>query len=309
MTHLKVIGAGSAGMHLAHAGRSLGWDVDIVDTDPAALKRLPTVFVARYGNCWDTTAVGLYRSGDEPHCGYDVIAIATPPRTHVALALEALKEDPRALLVEKPLCAPDQVEEAQALLGTQTYVGYTHILSAKGKAVTEAAGSLDVEFREHWDGPLGAHPWLTKPEDSYIGYWREGGGATSEHSHGINMWQHLARDMHGEVVRISAYMNYEDDYDSLSSMRLETDDGFGGYAIQDTTSKPTVKRATIVGLDNRTCAINFDKCNFKAELAHIISVPKNSPISVKHGWSTARLIAAAHASAQGGYPVCLDASP
>ncbi len=30
-----------------------------------------------------------------------------------------------------------------------------------------------------------AHPWLAGPQDSYLGFWRRGGGASGEHSHAI----------------------------------------------------------------------------------------------------------------------------
>ena len=36
---VKIIGAGSIGNHLAHASRSLGWQVDICDIDSRALVR------------------------------------------------------------------------------------------------------------------------------------------------------------------------------------------------------------------------------------------------------------------------------
>ena len=48
---------------------------------------------------------------------------------------------------------------------------------------------IDVEIREHWQGIFNAHPWLDGPQDSYLGFWKKGGGAISEHSHGINIWQ------------------------------------------------------------------------------------------------------------------------
>jgi hypothetical protein len=34
---VKVLGAGSIGNHLSNAARRLGWSVDMVDSDPAAL--------------------------------------------------------------------------------------------------------------------------------------------------------------------------------------------------------------------------------------------------------------------------------
>ena len=39
MFNVKIFGAGSIGNHLAHASRSLGWNVTICDVDQAALDR------------------------------------------------------------------------------------------------------------------------------------------------------------------------------------------------------------------------------------------------------------------------------
>ena len=52
--------------------------------------------------------------------------------------------------------------------------------------------TLDVEFREFWGGIFAAHPWLDGPQDTYLGFWKRGGGASGEHSHAINLWQHIA---------------------------------------------------------------------------------------------------------------------
>ena len=58
---VKVIGAGSIGNHLSHAARSLGWSVDLIDSDPAALERTRAqIYPSRYGS-WDE-AIGLFRS-------------------------------------------------------------------------------------------------------------------------------------------------------------------------------------------------------------------------------------------------------
>ena len=50
---VKVLGAGSIGNHLSNAARRLGWSVDLVDPDPAALERTRSkIYPSRYGN-WD----------------------------------------------------------------------------------------------------------------------------------------------------------------------------------------------------------------------------------------------------------------
>ncbi|MEE8125650.1 MAG: 3-hydroxyacyl-CoA dehydrogenase NAD-binding domain-containing protein, partial [Nitrospirales bacterium] len=53
MYSVKIFGAGSIGNHLAHASRSLGWNVTLCDLDPAALDRAKSmIYPTRYGK-WD----------------------------------------------------------------------------------------------------------------------------------------------------------------------------------------------------------------------------------------------------------------
>ena len=53
--------------------------------------------------------------------------------------------------------------------------------------------TIDVNFREHWGGIFAAHPWLSGPKDSYLGFWERGGGAIGEHSHAkFNLWQYFS---------------------------------------------------------------------------------------------------------------------
>src|SRR5688572_24467565 len=129
---VKIYGAGSIGNHLANASRFLGWAVDLVDTDKAALQRTQSdIYPKRYGK-WDD-AIGLFQSGSEPKGGYDLIFVGTPPDSHLSLARSAVREQPKAILVEKPLCPPD-LAGAQELLEESTaargpvFVGYDHVV-------------------------------------------------------------------------------------------------------------------------------------------------------------------------------------
>ena len=72
MTKVKILGAGSIGNHLSNASRSLGWQVDLCDTDPAALARTQNeIYPARYGK-WDD-GIRLFEYKDAPTSGYDLI--------------------------------------------------------------------------------------------------------------------------------------------------------------------------------------------------------------------------------------------
>ena len=266
MHRVKIFGAGSIGNHLANASRRLGWDVVICDVDPAALERTrEEIYPARYGSF--DPAIELYPADEAPQGGFDLIVIGTPPDTHLPLALRALEEGPRALLVEKPLCTPSakgpngleaaaELQRRAAEAGVAVHVGYDHVVGKAAKAGLRAAQrlsgalTLDVEFREFWGGIFAAHPWLAGPHESYLGFWERGGGASGEHSHAINLWQFLAHELGaGPVVEVTASLQYERDgvvdYDSLCLLNLRTEQGLLGRVVQDVVTSPPRKWARV----------------------------------------------------------------
>lgn len=356
MTRVKVIGAGSIGNHLSNAARRLGWQVDLVDNDPKALERTRAeIYPARYG-AWDPE-IGLHHAGEAPTGGYDFIFIGTPPDSHMPLALAALaalEERPRAILVEKPLCTPS-MEGAAALAagarerGIAVFCGYDHavapgVSAAVDPGTLEALGeplTLDVEFREHWQGIFNAHPWLAGPADSYLGYWRRGGGALGEHSHALNLWQRLALALgKGRVAAVSALIEYVEEggaaYDRLAALNLVTETGFMGRVVQDVVTRPPRKWARIQGRDgfvewhnalrpgeeaalvgNNEGVVEekpFPKTrpdDFIRELTHIETALRegteaDSPIALERALDTMLVIAAAHRSARSGETQRID---
>lgn len=261
---VKILGAGSIGNHMSHAASSLGWQVDLCDVSEDALARTrDSIYPGRYG-AWNE-AINLHLVEDAPRGVHDLIIVGTPPDYHVELAIDALAENPRAILVEKPLCGPgmDRAQELYEAVGqtsTKMFVGYDHVVGqAAEEAVAGAGGigtieTLDVEFREHWRGIFDAHPWLDGPADSYLGYWQRGGGAGGEHSHATNLWQAFAHAIGaGRVTRVSATMDYVSDgpteYDKLCLMTLETESGLIGRVVQDVVTEPPRKWARLQGVD------------------------------------------------------------
>ncbi|MCH8996930.1 MAG: Gfo/Idh/MocA family oxidoreductase [Proteobacteria bacterium] len=337
---IKIIGAGSIGNHMAHAARRMGWGVTLCDRDPAALARTRTdIYPGRYG-AWDE-AIELCQPGSEPKGGFDLIVIGTPPDSHIALALGALEERPGAILVEKPFCTPD-LEGAQGLYERATeadvavFTGYDHVLA---RSTREAEGivkdglgeilSLDVAFREHWAGIFDAHPWLDGPADTYLGFWERGGGASGEHSHALNLWQHFAHVAGaGRVVEVSASLDYMRtdgvDYDRACFLNLRTEQGLLGRVVQDVITTPPLKWARIQGSEKALewhCnagpqedtvttfgataeTMRFPKTrpdDFIQELSHIeaiLGAGGPSPISMERGLDTMLVVAAAHLSAR-----------
>lgn len=353
MTRVKVIGAGSIGNHLSNAACRLGWEVDLCDIDARALERTRTeIYPGRYG-AWDE-GIGLHHVDAAPRGGYDYIFIGTPPDSHMPLALAALEESPRAILVEKPLCTPS-LEGAAELharareAGVAAFCGYDHAVSQGVSAAVDpgtlgAIGeplTLDVEFREHWQGIFNAHPWLAGPADSYLGYWRRGGGALGEHSHALNLWQRFALALgQGRVATVSAAIEYVEEggaaFDRLAALNLVTETGFTGRVVQDVVTRPPRKWARIQGRDGFVEWLNalrpgeeaalignhdgvveeklFPKTrpdDFIRELSHIRDALENgaaadSPIALERALETMLAVAAAHRSARSGRTVRID---
>ncbi len=354
MFNVKVIGAGSIGNHMSHAARALGWSVTLCDKDPAALERTrSSIYPGRYG-AWDD-AITLTTADAAPRGGFDLVIVGTPPDSHLPLAAAALEERPRAILVEKPVCPPD-LEGAQAFhaaardAGVRAFVGYDHVVGAAARAAGEmiVAGqpgrpvTLDVEFREHWGGIFAAHPWLSGPEDTYLGFWRRGGGASGEHSHATNLWQHLALAAGaGRVASVTATLDYVSgktgEYDRLYLANLVTENGLAGRVVQDVVTKPPRKWARLQGDTGSVewhCGFapgcdaviatdaqahrdttRFEKTrpdDFILELSHVAAVidggEDSAALSLDRGLDTMLVVAAAHLSAREGRTVHIDYS-
>ncbi|RPH59380.1 MAG: gfo/Idh/MocA family oxidoreductase [Acidobacteria bacterium] len=352
---VKIHGAGSIGNHLSHASRSLGWAVDLCDIDPKALDRSKTqIYPARYGK-WDD-AIGLFASKEAPVGGYDLIFIGTPPDSHIALARAAVAEKPKAVLVEKPVCGPG-LESAQALLeeakaaGVAVFVGYDHVVGRASQLAGEILAqkglgeiaTIDVEFREHWGGIFNAHPWLAGPWESYLGFWKRGGGASGEHSHAANLWQHFAHLVGaGRIVEVQAMLDFvrdgRVDYDRLCLMTFCTEKGLIGRCVQDVVTEPARKWARVQGaggfvewwcgrepgVDTVTSAIQGRRNtaeqrvtktrpdDFIEELKHVAAAlasdPTASPIALSRGLDTVLVVAAAHRSFESGGRARIDYS-
>tara|TARA_B100002019_G_C21232057_1_gene580590 strand:+ start:95 stop:1156 length:1062 start_codon:yes stop_codon:yes gene_type:complete len=257
-----IFGAGSIGNHLANASRNLEWNVTIFDIDPKALKRTKQeIYPGRYLK-WDNS-IKLIDNLEELKISPDLIIIGTPPDSHISLALKALDYQPKAILIEKPLCPPSK-EGLEVLIDkshiseTKFFVGYNHVLGKASKTVDELIKkknfgeiiTIDVEFREHWGGIFSAHNWLKGPSDSYLGFYEKGGGATGEHSHAINLWQYFAKLTNfGEVNEVIATMQFNENdgckYDEIAAINLISNKKLIGRVIQDVVTKPSRKWARI----------------------------------------------------------------
>ena len=193
--------------------------------------------------------------------GFDVILIGTPPDSHLKIGLQVLKEEsPKVLQMEKPLCSPtleglrEFMDELKKHPDTKVVVGYDHIVAENTlktekvlkSGVFRDVGLMDCEFRSHWKNIFDAHSWLSGPKDTYLGFWKRGGGAGGEHSHGLNLWQHFSHILEkGRVKEVSAIFDYiEEDgalYDRSCFINLVTEGGLIGRVAQDVMTLPKKK--------------------------------------------------------------------
>lgn len=341
MTTVKVFGAGSIGNHLTHACRTLGWQVTLCDVDSEALRRTrEEIHPQRYGS-WDPE-IRLVHPDEVARENFDLVIVGTPPDHHIPIALAQLEQAaPRVLLVEKPLCPPDlkgclELQQAAAAKDTFVAVGYNHGLT--GNTIMAEAWLADHPIgdsitlrsmtREHWGGIFGAHPWLSGPADSYLGFSARGGGALGEHSHAIHIWQHFAGVLgQGRVKRVSAMLDMVDEagarYDRIAQLSVVTESGLVGSIEQDVVTQPPRKWLRVdgsqgfleweVGGDHdlvRTSheggdvqETRIDKTrpdDFLPEVEHIAQILSgdvaDSPISLERGLETMMVVAAAFKS-------------
>lgn len=265
MHSIRIIGAGSIGNHLANAARRRGFRVILTDIDPSALERTKKqIYPSRYGS-WDEE-IQLMDARDAASIPADILFIGTPPDSHVAIALDVLdRVTPRILLIEKPLAGPDlaglqALSDRAKAKGVFGAVGYNHCLGQNTR-IAEASlraknlgaiKTISARTREHWQGIFNAHPWLAGPHESYLGFSARGGGATGEHSHAINIWQHFAHVVGaGRVTEVSAVLDIVKretvDYDQSMFATFITKHGLVGDVIQDVVTQPPEKSARIQG--------------------------------------------------------------
>ena len=347
MTTVKILGAGSIGNHLAHGARQIGWQVAIVDVDPAALERTRSdIYPARYG-AWDEE-IRLATPDQINGEHFDVVILGTPPDTHLALALAEMRASrPKLMLIEKPLCPPDltpcaELVRVAAQHDVRVLVGYNHRLTEhtriavdwlKAHALGEIT-TLRAMTREHWGGIFAAHPWLSGPADTYLGFTSRGGGALGEHSHAINIWQYFAELAGcGRITEVACMLDEVEvegaSYDRIAQLSVRTDRGLVGTIVQDVVTRPAQKWLRLEGADGylewqvsvdaehdlvrmvgHDGSIREERVrktrpdDFRGEIEHMADLLKNpdqpSPIDLEAGMDTMRVIVAALRSAREG---------
>ena len=348
MTKVKIIGAGSIGNHLAHGCRQRQWAVTMCDIDAAALQRTrEDIYPGRYG-AWDEE-IRLAAPDELAGESFDVVIIGTPPDSHIPLALAEIEAHaPSVILIEKPLSPPD-MKGCDELLrrareaGTRVLVGYNHRLTPHTQRAAEwlaaqplgAITTLRARTREHWGGIFGAHPWLSGPADTYLGFTSRGGGALLEHSHAVNIFQYFARlTGQGRITEVSAMIDEVKadgaEYDRVAQLSVRTEGGLVGFIVQDVVTRPAEKWLRVEGEEgylewevnsgpgeDRVELRRHDEDgarqerfaktrpdDFRGEIEHIAELLEHpdaaSPISLEAGLETMHVIVAALSSSREG---------
>src|SRR5438105_1214480 len=149
MTGAVIVGTGFGCLTHVRALRAAGFDVvGLVGRDPAKTAARATRFDIPNALTSLDDALGLP--------GADAFTIVTPPHTHAALALQAIRAG-KHVLVEKPFAR--DTTEARAMLHAAEQAGIVHLLGAEFRW---AAGQALLNRVVH-DGAIGDPPPATSP--------------------------------------------------------------------------------------------------------------------------------------------------
>lgn len=269
---VKIIGAGSAGNHLAYAARQQGWQVYLYDRNHSALLRTQQeIYPTRYG-CWDDT-IQLCLEGNPRTEAFDLVVIATQAKNHLKLAIEELLTvRPNIILLEKPL-APVGDSNLPLLLqelkqsSTEILVGYNLNLIEISRRACQIIRSgrlgeiktIDVQFCEHLSYPAKAHPWLPDIRVRDICNSAAGGGACQEQSHALALWLLFAEAAQedkaawqGNAIQVRAQQKVQHladgrYFDESTVIDLTSHSGLRGKVEMDLLADPPIKQAVVTG--------------------------------------------------------------
>jgi predicted dehydrogenase len=240
MKEVMIIGAGSAGTHLAHAAHTIGLEVKVHDINPEAGDRMRATAIDRYYKPFPFT---FHNKIEDSPC----YIIATPPDTHYAIAEQLQYE---LMIVEKPLCPIAQVADFQKIKGVIA-VNYNHLFSPAYQYFKQlmllnqdrgAKASITAIWRESLNHILRAHPWITEPETHYLTDYTRGGGSAYEHSHGLAFVVDMLNIT--ETPELSAEIKYEGKCDIEMVIRMRR--GIMDIASEtDFTTDRTVKKVRV----------------------------------------------------------------
>ncbi len=217
---IKIIGAGSAGNHIAYALTTLKKIKRIIITDINfnALKRSKKeIFLKRYKKWNPKISLELEKNDLKKNENYDAIIISSPPLFH-GINLEKNINKSNIFLIEKPLCAPSKKDINFFKKIKKNYknkiflCGYNHRLFPSTKFLLrrlekEKIIFCNVSFKENISGFLKAHNWLKSINETYLSKTKFGGGALCEHSHALNLTQYFLKDGKYKILNKNSKFN------------------------------------------------------------------------------------------------------
>jgi len=261
---ILIYGAGSIGNHYANGFIDRDHDVNVTDISDVALERMKNdIYPQRYGD-WNDK-INLISIDNVRGKKFDLVFIGTPPVNHMELSLKAIDEhNPKIIHIEKPISTPDLsgVKLLYQKANDKKIVllnGYNHNLTQNVIKAKELIDNynfgkpliMNSNVNEHWGGIFEAHPWIKNLKDTYLSNFKLGGGAMSEHSHGINLWQTFSDYLNmGRIDYLTSNLVFEKtkdyEYDSIMSLNVKSEKGLVGNITQDVVTKPHKKNLEII---------------------------------------------------------------
>ncbi len=248
--------------HIAFASKQKWWDVTVIDNDEQALTRMKNlIYPWRYWE-WDNS-INLSQDIWIWYWESDIISICTPPNTRIELAKKLIKENPKLLHLEKPLCDPtlkglDEFIDSLNRYDSKVVVWYNHVVSNSIQKVIELLKnnicweiySIKSNFKENWSWIFKAHPWLSWPSESYLWYSNKWWWASWEHSHALHLWLTIANfcniwNINNINFELNKIINNELNYDNICNIEILTNKWKIWNIMQDVISIPTEKKLTI----------------------------------------------------------------
>ena len=198
MKNILIFGSGSIGNHMSNASVSLGCNVSITDKDPKALKRMKNEIYPKRYKKWNLNINQIqYKNVYNIKKKFDLIIVGTPPDSHFEIFNKCKKNLIfNKILIEKPISNFQDhriYDLGKTHKNLKIFCGYNHSVNFSMryffdilKNIKKQIKAVSINWKEGWDGILGAHPWLINEFDSYLGNYKKGGGSIQEHSHGIH---------------------------------------------------------------------------------------------------------------------------
>tara|TARA_S200000501_G_scaffold376578_1_gene431953 strand:- start:13911 stop:14945 length:1035 start_codon:yes stop_codon:yes gene_type:complete len=277
MKKVLIFGSGSIGNHMAFACRKIGMDVFITDISSKALNRMKNkIYPMRYKK-WDKKIKIInYKEVFNFDTVYDLIIIGSPPETHLKLYFDCKnKLKFKKILIEKPISNFSNKllkKFNNSMKNKMIFCGYNHSISLsfnyfKNHVLKyfKVYKTLEINWKEGWDGILGAHFWLKNEFDTYLGNIKRGGGALQEHSHGLHLMLVILKILKVDYKKLNFKSNVlfkkkrNIKYDMYSNISAVSKNSLINYE-SDLKTFPAQKNITIIN-DNYKAQW---KCNYQS---------------------------------------------